>query len=54
MDDEIEYTILDRRDVMAYQVPPATSQGHKADDWKNCIWQGHIHVTAKGKDLVLH
>ncbi|CAD7955660.1 unnamed protein product [Amoebophrya sp. A120] len=51
---QIEYTILNRRDVNAFQVPPrATAAGHRAEEWKNCIWQGKVWVVAKGPHVVL-
>lgn len=51
-DDELEYTLLNKRDVLVYQIPPASSaSGHKADDWKTCIWRGRCRVAGKGSDL---
>jgi len=51
-DDDLEYTLLNKREVLVYQIPPASSSsGHKADDWKNCIWRGRLRVSGKGKDL---
>eukprot|EP00438_Fugacium_kawagutii_P034949 Skav211769 [mRNA] locus=scaffold674:524049:557446:+ [translate_table: standard] len=42
-DDDLEYTLLNKREVLVYQIPPASSStGHKADDWK---------IAGKGKDL---
>mmetsp|Transcript_65099 Transcript_65099/g.121318 ORF Transcript_65099/g.121318 Transcript_65099/m.121318 type:complete len:277 (-) Transcript_65099:62-892(-) len=52
VDEEIEYTLLNKREVMVYQVPPAASAaGHKAEDWKQCIWRGKMRVAGKGKDM---
>mmetsp|Transcript_59090 Transcript_59090/g.105053 ORF Transcript_59090/g.105053 Transcript_59090/m.105053 type:complete len:377 (+) Transcript_59090:68-1198(+) len=53
MDDEdLEYTLLTKREVLVYQIPPASSSsGHKADDWKNCIWRGKMRIVGKGKEL---
>ncbi|CAJ1359774.1 unnamed protein product [Effrenium voratum] len=35
-----------------YQIPPASSStGHKADDWKKCIWRGKLRIAGKGQDL---
>ncbi|CAK9086163.1 Uncharacterized protein At1g03900, partial [Durusdinium trenchii] len=51
-DDELEYTLLNKREVLVYQIPPASSStGHKADDWKKCIWRGRLRIAGKGKDL---
>mmetsp|Transcript_22396 Transcript_22396/g.56601 ORF Transcript_22396/g.56601 Transcript_22396/m.56601 type:complete len:246 (-) Transcript_22396:8-745(-) len=52
---DIEYTILNRRDVNAFQVPPQTSAGgHRAEEWSSqCIWSGKIWVAAKGKDCIV-
>lgn len=53
-DDEIEFTLLNKRDVLVYQIPPASSSsGHKADDWKTCIWRGRCRVAGRGKDLTI-
>mmetsp|Transcript_18306 Transcript_18306/g.42849 ORF Transcript_18306/g.42849 Transcript_18306/m.42849 type:complete len:349 (-) Transcript_18306:136-1182(-) len=53
-DDEIEYALLHKREVMVYQVPPAASAaGHKAEDWKQCIWRGKMRVVGKGQDLAI-
>lgn len=51
-DSDVEYTLLNKRDVLVYQVPPSTSSsGHKADDWTKCIWRGRMRVVGKGKDM---
>jgi len=51
-DDELEYTLLNKREVLVYQIPPASSaNGHKADDWKKCIWRGRCRIVGKGHDL---
>jgi len=53
-DDELEYTLLNKRDVLVYQIPPASSaSGHKADDWKRCIWRGRCRIVGKGTDLAI-
>lgn len=53
-DEELEYTLLNKRDVLIYQIPPASSSaGHKADDWKKCIWRGRLRIIGKGKDLTI-
>lgn len=52
--DDIEYALLNKREVMIYQIPPASSSsGHKAEDWKACIWRGRCRVVGKGKDLTI-
>jgi len=51
MDDEIEYTLLNKNECMLYQIPPATAAGHKADDWKDCVWRGKLRISAKGNDV---
>lgn len=51
-DEELEYTLLNKREVLVYQIPPASSSsGHKADDWKKCIWRGRCRIVGKGSDL---
>lgn len=53
-DDDLEYTLLNKREVLVYQIPPASSSaGHKADDWKKCIWRGRCRIVGKGKDLYI-
>lgn len=53
-DEELEYTLFNKRDVMVYQIPPASgAAGHKADDWKKCIWRGRCRIVGKGKDLAI-
>lgn len=53
-DEEIEYVILNKREVFVYQIPPASSaQGHKADDWKNCIWRGRVQLVGRGKHMAI-
>ena len=56
-DDDMEYkvTLLTPRGCNAFQIPPpATSRGHKAEDWKGKqIWKGQIqiiHVTKGDKN----
>ena len=51
---EVEYTIMAKKDVNAFQVPPRTSAaGYRADDWKKCIWSGKVWVIGKGKDCII-
>lgn len=51
-DEEVEFVILNKRDSLVYQIPPASSSsGHKADDWKKCIWRGRCRIVGKGKDM---
>lgn len=51
-DDDLEFTLFNKRDSLVYQIPPASSSsGHKADDWKKCIWRGACRIVGKGKDL---
>ncbi|CAD7936423.1 unnamed protein product [Amoebophrya sp. A25] len=53
-EDAIEYTILNRRDVNAFQIPPqASSSGHRAEEWKNCIWSGKIWIAAKNNNCIV-
>lgn len=54
-DEEYEYVILNKREVFAYQIPPASSaQGHKADDWnKDYIWRGRIQIVGQGKNMAI-
>mmetsp|Transcript_21551 Transcript_21551/g.50219 ORF Transcript_21551/g.50219 Transcript_21551/m.50219 type:complete len:343 (+) Transcript_21551:75-1103(+) len=53
-DEELEYTLLNKREVLVYQIPPASSSaGHKADDWKKCIWRGRCRIAGKGQDVMI-
>lgn len=54
-DDEIECVLLNKRQVFAYKIPPASSaQGHKADDWgKDYIWRGRIQIVGQGKNMAI-
>lgn len=52
--DEIEYTLLNKKEVMVYQIPPASSSsGHKAEDWTKCIWRGRMRIAGKGHNLAI-
>ncbi|CAE7036052.1 NECAP2 [Symbiodinium natans] len=54
VDVESEYVLLVKRDAKVYQVPPATSaSGHRAADWKEAIWRGHVRIIARGKTLTI-
>lgn len=55
MDEELEYTLLNKKDVMVFHpIPPvSSSSGHKADEWKNCVWRGRLRVCGKGPDLLV-
>eukprot|EP00919_Chromeraceae_sp_WS-2016_P073762 GHVR01174387.1.p1 GENE.GHVR01174387.1~~GHVR01174387.1.p1 ORF type:complete len:354 (+),score=122.09 GHVR01174387.1:52-1113(+) len=46
--DELEFTLLQKNEVYVYKIPPRPSTGHKANDWKECIWRGKLRITAKG------
>eukprot|EP00397_Hematodinium_sp_SG-2012_P056636 GEMP01070083.1.p1 GENE.GEMP01070083.1~~GEMP01070083.1.p1 ORF type:complete len:350 (-),score=63.52 GEMP01070083.1:38-1087(-) len=52
-DDDIEYTLLNKKECMLYQIPPASATGHKASDWLKCIWRGRLLISAKGNDLYI-
>eukprot|EP00929_Paragymnodinium_shiwhaense_P064804 TRINITY_DN32511_c0_g1_i1.p1 TRINITY_DN32511_c0_g1~~TRINITY_DN32511_c0_g1_i1.p1 ORF type:complete len:394 (-),score=119.24 TRINITY_DN32511_c0_g1_i1:71-1252(-) len=53
-DPDYEYTIFQCREVQVFQIPPASSSaGHKADDWKKCIWRGRCRTVGKGKDMLI-
>lgn len=53
-DEELEYTLLNKKEVMVYQIPPASSSsGHKADDWKKCIWRGRCQIAGKGPNVAI-
>eukprot|EP00743_Colponemidia_sp_Colp-15_P000699 GILK01000776.1.p1 GENE.GILK01000776.1~~GILK01000776.1.p1 ORF type:complete len:285 (-),score=56.56 GILK01000776.1:224-1036(-) len=50
MEDDVEFTILNKRECFVYKIPPRSSvSGHRAADWKDCIWKGRLQVTARGK-----
>lgn len=54
MPEEIEYVLLNKKEVMVYNVPPATSaSGYRAGEWTNCIWKGKLQVCAKGDILII-
>lgn len=38
---EYEYTILQKPNLILYQIPPlASAKGHYLDTWKEMIWNG--------------
>lgn len=50
--DEVEFTLFNKRNAKVYQIPPASSSsGHKAEDWKEAIWQGRCKVVGRGTEL---
>merc|ERR1719162_1377246 len=50
----MEFMVLRKDDVMVYQIPPVnSSSGHKADEWKTCIWRGSCRLVGKGKDMII-
>ncbi len=54
MSEDIEYVLLNKKEVMVYNVPPATSaSGYRASEWSNCIWKGKLQVCAKGDILII-
>eukprot|EP00927_Polykrikos_kofoidii_P078555 TRINITY_DN7536_c0_g1_i1.p1 TRINITY_DN7536_c0_g1~~TRINITY_DN7536_c0_g1_i1.p1 ORF type:complete len:380 (-),score=77.50 TRINITY_DN7536_c0_g1_i1:205-1239(-) len=53
-DDDVEFTLLNLREISVFRIPPASSSsGHKAEDWKQCIWRGRCRLCGKGKDLFI-
>uniref|UniRef100_A0A0G4HJ31 NECAP PHear domain-containing protein n=1 Tax=Chromera velia CCMP2878 TaxID=1169474 RepID=A0A0G4HJ31_9ALVE len=48
LDEEIEYVLLQKNEVFVYKIPPRPPQGHRAENWKECIWRGKMTVTGKG------
>jgi hypothetical protein len=53
-DEDLEFTLFNKREALVYQIPPASSSsGHKADDWKTCIWRGRCRIVGKGKDMTI-
>jgi hypothetical protein len=53
-DEEIEFTVFNKRESKVYQIPPAASaDGHRAQDWKESIWIGRCRVVGKGKTLTI-
>eukprot|EP00922_Rhytidocystis_sp_ex-Travisia-forbesii_P050940 GHVS01075666.1.p1 GENE.GHVS01075666.1~~GHVS01075666.1.p1 ORF type:complete len:345 (+),score=73.58 GHVS01075666.1:328-1362(+) len=47
-DSSLEYVLLNKREVFVYKIPPRSPQGHRAEDWKECIWCGKLQVVASG------
>eukprot|EP00922_Rhytidocystis_sp_ex-Travisia-forbesii_P050937 GHVS01075661.1.p1 GENE.GHVS01075661.1~~GHVS01075661.1.p1 ORF type:complete len:350 (+),score=70.50 GHVS01075661.1:172-1221(+) len=47
-DSSLEYVLLNKREVFVYKIPPRSPQGHRAEDWKECIWRGKLQVVARG------
>jgi len=53
-EEEIEFTLLNKRQCKVYPVPPATaSTGHRAEDWKESIWVGRCRVVGRGTTLTI-
>lgn len=51
-DDDLEFTLMNKKEALVYQIPPASSSsGHKADDWKKCIWRGRCRIIGKGQNM---
>lgn len=51
-EEQAEFTVMNKGEVLVYEIPPNTSSsGHKADEWKKCIWRGSCRVVGKGKDM---
>lgn len=49
LDEDLEYTLLNKKDCQVYEVPPSVrATGHKADEWTNLLMRGNLQVTAKG------
>lgn len=54
MSDEIEYVLLNKKECLVFNVPPATSaSGYRAGEWTNCVWKGKLQVCAKGDILII-
>jgi hypothetical protein len=48
MEEELEYTLLIKKDCEVYEVPPSVrATGHRAEEWKNQLMRGKLQVTAK-------
>lgn len=47
--EDIEYTILSKRECTGYRIPPTTSsKGHYAEEWKDQIFSGKLRLVARG------
>lgn len=52
--DDVEFTLLNKRQAKVYQIPPAASAaGHRAEDWKESIWIGRCRIVGKGSTLYI-
>eukprot|EP00826_Nyctotherus_ovalis_P007330 TRINITY_DN11820_c0_g1_i4.p1 TRINITY_DN11820_c0_g1~~TRINITY_DN11820_c0_g1_i4.p1 ORF type:complete len:241 (+),score=65.59 TRINITY_DN11820_c0_g1_i4:68-790(+) len=48
-DTEIEMKLFNFGETMLFQVPPATSRGHCASEWKaHFVWKGKMEIVMKG------
>lgn len=45
--EESEYVLLNKKEVFVYKIPPRQPQGHRAEDWKECIWCGNLQLINK-------
>jgi len=53
-EDEVEFTLLNKRQAKAYQIPPSTSAaGQRAEEWKESIWIGRCRLVGKGRTLII-
>lgn len=51
---EVEYTLLQKPDIKAYEIPPsARSTGHLAEEWTKQILHGKLKVSACGKTCLI-
>lgn len=54
MSGEVEYTLLQKKECLLYEVPPSTrASGHLAAEWTNCVWKGKMKISARAKQLIL-
>lgn len=53
--DIVDITIMNKRDVNAFQPPPAaSSRGHKAEDWRGKqMWKGKCQLIQRGSTAII-
>eukprot|EP00388_Colpodella_angusta_P012429 GDKJ01031535.1.p1 GENE.GDKJ01031535.1~~GDKJ01031535.1.p1 ORF type:complete len:369 (-),score=91.35 GDKJ01031535.1:66-1151(-) len=50
---DYDVILLAKPEVFVYKIPPRQVQGHIANDWKECIWQGKLELKSVGAELSL-
>eukprot|EP00921_Rhytidocystis_pertsovi_P000909 GHVQ01001579.1.p1 GENE.GHVQ01001579.1~~GHVQ01001579.1.p1 ORF type:complete len:349 (-),score=81.08 GHVQ01001579.1:1269-2315(-) len=50
---DLEFVMLHKKDVFVYKIPPRPAHGHRAEDWKECVWRGRLQIAEKGESCAV-